>query len=196
MRSLMSICREAWHVGLAKAIPGRTKEQAHAQFAECLKRVVLPIEVQEFLMEDRRLYFHDFPQVHKKVTEANGGVTISMGEYDARLDWDPYSEVDGVPIELINRMDVQACASCLRGSLEPNHMMPPIKMEEEATCSSPSQDFTGMRRSFLRSWACCEDCRLNVKWGRSPIKSLEGAFMVRYPALLQGDGFPLNLCFP
>jgi len=200
MRSLMSICRETWHNHLARAIPQRTKEQALAQFAECFEKIMLPVEVKEFLMEDRRLYFHDFPQVIKKATVDSEGkdvVAITIGDMEAQLDWDPYSELDTVPIELLNRMDVQACASCLRGSLEPNHqMLPVVMLEEEKTCWSPSFDFTGMNRSFLRSWACCENCRLNIKWRLSPIKALEGAFTVRYPPLLERDGFPENLCLP
>jgi len=58
-------------------------------------------------------------------------VTLTMGDTEAELDWDPYTELDYVPIELLNRMDVQACASCLRGSLESNHQMLPIVMLEE-----------------------------------------------------------------
>jgi len=183
-RRTVARCEASW-ISVAKlgtrtwrAIPGRTKEQAEAQFAACFERVSLPTEVRDFLMEDKRLYFHDFPQVQKKVTVTPEGkqVSIALGNDTAYLDWDPFSEIDTVSIELLNRMDIKACANCLRGSLEPNHLMHPIAMlEEEATCWSPSFDFIGMNRSFLRTWACSEDCRLEIKWGvhrSNPLKAL------------------------
>jgi len=87
----MSSCRKAWHVRLARAKPERTKEEPHTQFAECFQRVSLPLELKDFL-EDKRLYWHDFPQMHKKVAKDPKGneiVTISLGEECADFDWDP-----------------------------------------------------------------------------------------------------------